>query len=1104
MLTILKQRWLWMLGLAWAILWPLLTPVWAQEPHIQFEHLSLEQGLSHSTVYSIVQDQRGFLWFGTQSGLNRYDGYKLKVFQHDAKNPFSISNDNAGNLFIDHEGILWIGTWGGGLNRFDPQTERATNYMPKPQDSSSLSSDRVQTVFEDRQHTLWIGTGNGGLNKFDRQTQKFTRYQNDPAEPSSLSHDRVWSIVQDKAGSLWVGTSEGLNKFDPKTETFRRYLPTPAGLSNAIIRNLLLDKQGLLWVGTDDGLNKFNPQTEKFTVYKNQPNDPTSISDNVINDLLEDSSGNFWVGTGRGGLNLLNRQTGEFTRYQNDSQDNRSLSYDDIRSIYEDSSGVLWLATRGGGVNKLLPNLRQFRYFTQTTVQTNTLSSNDVRAIYVAEDQTIWLGTKGGGLNKYEPASRHFTVYKNNPNEPQSLSHDDVYAIAAGEKGVLWLGTAGGGLNKFDPQTAKFKVYKNNPKSPKSLSSNDLYTLYPDPLHPNYLWLGTKGGGLSRFDSTTEQFTNYQFDPTDAASLSGNDVFALLRDSQGRLWVGTYGGGLNYFDEKAEQFVRYQNQPDRLTSLTSNDIYAIYEDEQKKLWVATSDGLEQFDPKTNEFHHYTEAEGLPSSVVYSILPDKLGNLWLSTSRAITRFNPKNKSFMTFDTSDGLESINYNDKAAYISRQGELFFGGINGLLVFKPAKLKFAPNPPRTVLTGLNLPHTNLNELKEITLSAEDKTLALEFAALDYANPARNQYRSMLEGFDKDWVNNPHRFATYTNLDPQTYTFRVKSANNAGLWDQKGLTIKVIVLPPFWETWWFRILSALSLMVFVFVAYRGRVRRMKLNAQRLENLVQQRTLELSNVNQNLKTLNTRLQDELSIARETQQSLLLPPKPNWPDITVCCFSTSAFEVGGDFYVYHQNQAAQHNHYALAVGDVSGKGMPAALLMAVSVTAIQTLMMQDLTPKQLLAQLDTAIRPYTYPRRQNCALCYVEITVQAVGRQVRVVNAGCITPIVRQKNSPMQWLEVSGLPIGTLLSNVKAYPEVTLQLEQGDLIILCSDGLIEAMTVDKIMFGFERMEQAVNQAPTHSAEAMSNFLQAEIAHFVGQAEPNDDLTLVVIQL
>lgn len=1078
----------------------------AQQPAIRFEQISLEEGLSDGTVYSIVQDQTGFMWFGTQTGLNKYNGYDITVFRHTPSDENSVANDNAGNLFRDSQGIIWIGTWGSGMDRLDPRTEQFTHYPGQPDNPAGLSDDRVQTIYEDSAGRLWIGTAGGGLNLLDRQTQTFTRYQPDPTDPHSISHERIWRIVEDPSGLLWVATSEGLNLFDPQQERFTVYKhdpDDPDSLIHSLVRTLYVDKAGVLWVGTEEGLDRFNRETETFTHFTHDPNDPTSLPDNTINALLEDQHGNFWVGTSRGGLNRMDRQTGTFDRYLNDPDNPYSLSYNDVRWVFEDRSGVMWVATRGGGVNKFNWTAGQFTYLTYDPDDPDSLSSNDVRAIYRDQEGLLWIGTKGGGLNKFDGSS--FTHYQE---ETDGLTSDDVYAIhEARNDGALWLGMSGGGLIRFEPETEAITAYLPDPNDPYSLSHEDVNSIYED--QAGFLWIGTKGGGLNRFDPRSETFTRYQHDPDDPTSLGNNDVYGIYQDRSGTLWVCTYGGGLNRLDPDSQSFTRYQYDPDDPTSLSSNDIYTVHQDQFGVLWVGTANGGLNKMGEDGGFTRYTQQDGLYSDVVYGILEDQLGNLWLSTSRGLSRFEPSSTNFINYDISEGLEYMGYNIGAYYQSRDGEIFFGGINGLVQFIPAQVRNNPHPPPVVITGFNHPHGPSNfdrpiwQLEEIELSyedeVEDETFSFEFAALDYTDPTKNQYAYQMEGFNKNWIEAGNiRFASYTNLSPGSYTFRVRGANNAGVWNEEGASIRVVVTPPFWRTWWFQITAVLLGVGVVYSGYKFRIRQMERQRERLQALVQERTVELSEANRHLQSLTARLQSELSLAREIQQSLLPPPRPDWPELDIYCYSIPAQEVGGDFYAYHS--FAESDHFGVAVGDATGKGMPAALVMAVSLASFQSTVEQRLPPSRLVAALDRAIVPYIRKEYQNCAFCYIELQ----GATLKVANAGGIQPAIRRRDRTVEWIDEGGPPLGIGLGAEEGYSETTVSLQPGDMLILLSDGVVEAMTTGREMFGFERLTETIAAGPTDGAETMVTHLRTTVSDFLAGAEPHDDLTIVVLRM
>jgi ligand-binding sensor domain-containing protein/serine phosphatase RsbU (regulator of sigma subunit) len=1115
------NRLTWIILLCLALL-GLPHPTLAQEPQLRFDYITVEDGLSNGTIFSMVQDQIGFMWFGTQSGLNKYDGYNITIFKHDPQNPNSLSNDNAGNLFIDRDGIIWIGTWGGGLNRLDPRTEQFTHYLHNPADPASLSSDRVQTIFEDQSGNLWIGTAGGGLNKFDRNTETFTAYAHNPAESNSLSNDRVWRIAESSDGTLWVATSDGLNKFNPRAETFTRYFHNPANpnsLTDNLVRTVFVDQMGLLWIGTETGLDLFDSTTETFTHFRHSSANPASLSDDIINTIYQDSESNIWIGTSRGGLNRFNRSTQSFTRYTNNPYNAKSLSHNDVRWILEDQSGMLWIATRGGGLNKAAPALSRFRY---VGYNPNTpglsLNNGDIRAIYEDDNYNLWVGTKGGGLNKYDPHTGTFSFYQHAPDTPNSLSENDIYAIHQDNQGILWLGLSGGGLNRFDPATGAVTRYQHNPNNPNSLSNNDINTIYEDAS--GNLWIGTKGGGLNEFGPTTGQFTRYSHNSADPTSLGSDDVYAMHQAENGALWISTYGGGLNLFDPATKQFTRYLYDAANPTSLSNNDVYTILPGDDDRLWIGTANGgLNLFTPDNNQFTRFTPTDGLPSQVIYGILADQYGNLWLSTGKGLAKFNPDTGQFISYDTSDGLENIGYNAGAYYHSRRGEMFFGGINGLVRFYPDKIKENTQPPPVVITGFSQPDKKLSHIlsrqndRPIELSFRDDVITFEFTALDYTNPSKNQYAYKMEGFDKDWVMaGNRRFATYTNLDPGSYTFWVKAANNTGIWNETGASIAIIITPPFWETWWFRVGGVALAGIFALTAYKLRVRNIKAQRERLRVQVIERTAELTQVNQNLQRVTDRLQQELTMAHQIEQDLLQMPRPDWPELDVFCYTTFAREVGGDFYVYHAFQAANklssvNSKYALAMGDASGKGMPAALVMAVSLASFQAAIDQELSPTQLLAHLDQAIIPYTHTSGQNCTFCYVELIPAPNDENwcINVVNAGCPYPLIRRRDGTVEWIEIGGFPLGIGLGAKEGYLQTDRILYPGDFIILTSDGVIEAMNSNRELFGFDRLAQSAANAPTASnAEAMVAHLKKQVDAFTGPVEAHDDLTIVVLQV
>jgi len=883
--------------------------VHAQQHNIRFHRISIEDGLSQSDVYCIFQDSRGFMWFGTQDGLNRYDGYNFKVYKNDPENPHSMSNNYVYSIYEDRSGTLWVGTEGG-LNKFDRDKDQFIHYQTDPNDSHSLSHDHVKTIIEDQSGILWIGT-DGGLNRLvpgakEGSPPSFIRYQTDANNPRSLSNNRVMSIYEDRSGVLWIGTEDGLNKHVPGTKegsppTFIRYQTDPNdphSLSNNYVYSIYENRSGTLWVGTDGGLNRLIPGVKEgspptFIRYQTDTNDPKSLSHNKVMSIYEDQSGVLWIGTYGGGLNKLVPGAKEgspptFIRYQNNLNDPHSLSNNRVMSIHEDQSRVLWIGT-DIGLNKYDQEMKQFNLYQTKPNDRQSLSNNFVRPIYEDHAGVFWIGTYGGGLNKLVPRAKEgfspaFIHYKNDPNNPDSLSNNLVRSICEDKSGVLWIGTEGG-LNKLVPGAKEgspptFIHYLTDADGPHSISHNFVYSIYED--RSGTLWIGTEGG-LNKLvpgakEGSSPTFMHYLADANDPHSISHSFVYLIYEDRSGILWIGTYGGGLNKLVPSENEgspptFIHYENNPNNPNSLSSNIVLSIHEDKSGVLWIGTGGGLNKLVPSESEssppiFIRYREKDGLPNNKIYGILEDEHGNLWLSHNKGISRFNPRTETFRNYNVEDGLQSNEFNGGSYYKNQSGEMFFGGINGFNSFHPDKIRENSYVPPVVITdfqifnksisigeragGRLILEKSITETEEIELSHKDRVVSFEFAALHYASPDKNEYAYMMEGFEKNWnYAENRRFATYTNLPPGEYIFRVKGSNNDGVWNEEGTSLKITVNPPFWQTWWFRGFGIMVVLLSIVTAYQVRTRAIRERGKQLEERVEKRTIELGTVNREL-------------------------------------------------------------------------------------------------------------------------------------------------------------------------------------------------------------------------------------------------------------
>jgi signal transduction histidine kinase/ligand-binding sensor domain-containing protein len=825
----------------------------------RFDRISTADGLSDQVVYDILQDRRGFIWFATRNGLTRYDGHRFTIYQNDPGDPTSLSSDLVITLYLTRNGDLWIGTLGG-LDSFDPTTGIFTHHPPH---------QPVLAIHEDEAGILWVGTPTGltHLDPADPEPSAFV-YGTSLDDPDRLSGTIVNTIMQDRAGAVWLGTgprgfseaAAGLDRYDPATGTFAHYRHDPgdpASLGGGDIRALTQDHQGVLWVGTDGGLNRLDPSSGTFTRYRHDPDDPFSLVNDQVLAILEDSAGRLWVGTSAG-LDQFDRSQDRFVHFRHDPEDPHSLSGDLVLSIFEDRSGVVWIGTTAGA-SRYDETASQFYIYQNRPDSPYRLSDNVVLAVLEDRDGRLWVGTETGGLSRLDRDAGTATIFRHDPADPASLSSDGVTALHEDRAGNLWVGTGNHWLERFDPQTETFDHFW-------YASAGEPNVIVED--RAGYLWIGTPNG-LYRLHPATNTSTHYR--ATMEPALSMNLVTALHELQDGKLLVGTEGGGVSIWDPQALQFDYLRQDPADPGSLAHDVVYALHEDPAKGLiWIGTWRGLDRFEIATGIATHYTEKDGLAGNAVLSIVVDSAGFLWLTTNRGLSRFDPRTGTFRNYDARDGLPAGRFVVTAHFQGRDGEILLGSTDGLLAFHPDRLPDNPYPPPIAITTLSLfnevVRRDLPPGEQIELSYEQNFLSFEFAALDYAAPAKNQYAYRLEGVDPDWVYAGTRWrADYPNLAPGDYLFRVKGSNNAGVWNEEGTAVQITVTPPPWGTWWFRGIALMLLVVAVFVAYRLRVRNFRSRSRELERQVTERTAELSQAN-------LLLEGEMAERKRTQEAL----------------------------------------------------------------------------------------------------------------------------------------------------------------------------------------------------------------------------------------
>jgi PAS domain S-box-containing protein len=868
---------------------------------IRFEHLTIEDGLSQNAGLAIFQDSKGYLWIGTQDGLNRYDGYTFKIYKHDSDDPASISHNSILAIEEDKDGYLWIGTWGGGLNRFDPAAETFIPYHFDPREPASLSNDTVTAITQDSSGVLWVGTL-GGLDRYNPLTDRFDHFKNDPNDPESLSSNAISAIFEDSHRQLWVGTGavgvegSGLNSFDPETGKAVRYQHdefVSQSLSSNNIAAIYESFDGTFWIATGGfslpggGLNQFNPRTGTSERFIHNPAVADSLSTNELMTLRSDSNSGLWIGTWSAGLDYMEfSRPGHFEHYKNDRFFPDSLSGDEVWSLFKDRSGILWIGTSHSGINKLSANSGQFSLYRNIPSNPYSLSTNAIGAFSEDNYGNIWIATWGAGLDRLDLHSGRFTHYRHDPMNPESLSDDLFMDVYADDYGMVWAGTLGKGLDYLHPMTRRVIHYVHDPEDPASIADDNIAAIIPD--RKGGLWIGTFGG-LSHFDGKKKTFTNYRNDPANSASLTENKVVSLYLDpKRSILWIGTWGGGLNQLDLKdplhadpqRATFIDYRHNPDDPSSLSEDSVWAIHQTSNGLLWLGTQLGLNRFDPATGMFDRYTEKDGLPNNVVLGVLEDLFGKLWLTTNNGLAQFDPEAETFITYDISDGLQSNEFNSNAYYRARSGLIFVGGINGFNLFNPVDIKPNPFAPRVAVTGFqvfNQPlKVDLSGHEPIQLSYKQDFISFEFAAFDFQAPQKNQYAYKLEGFDKDWIQaGNRRYANYTNLPGGQYIFRVKASNSDGVWNETGMAIPISITPPIWQTWWFNGSLIILLAALVAGGFRLRLNTVREQNILLETQIAERTSELRETNSLLeKEIEQRKRAEAALSKRAASELKL--------------------------------------------------------------------------------------------------------------------------------------------------------------------------------------------------------------------------------------
>jgi len=1127
---------------------------------IKFTHLTIEDGLSQSSIFCMIQDSKGFMWFGTEDGLNKYDGNKFTVYKHDPNDPNSISNSTIHGIYEDKRGAIWLGTYGGGLSRFNRNTEKFTQYTFNKNDTNSLRSSVVFTACEDDNGSLWVGSSWGhGIARLIRDpineaSDKFKNYRFVSEDNTALIPGRVRAMCKGKSGFLWIGTQRGglikMNAGENPNSApfFTQYLHDPnisTSLSDNIVLSVYEDKAGVLWIGTwGGGLNKLIPGTEddpspEFVHYIHDPNNPKSISNNDVISITEDNNGMLWVAT-RNGLNRLNRNTGEFTRYLHDKRDENSISHNGIGPVLQDTYGTLWIGTHGNGLNKYDKTTQKFTHYKNFPQIENSLSSNIISSFFIEKNGLLWIGTNNG-LNSFDRKRGEFTLYQHDPTDNNSLPSNKISSISIEDNGIIWIGTAAEGICKFDRNTEAYTRYKREPDCINCLSGNRVKALYEDDY--GALWIATNKG-LDKLDKETGVITNYRSDPNNEFSILFGILKAIYEDSHGKLWILMASHGINMFDRDTEKFIHYKHDPNNKHSISNNKVRSVYEDVDGFLWFSTlGGGLNKFDRTTEQFTHYRMKDGLPSDVIYGLLGDENGNIWMSTNNGISKFNIESQTFKNYDVSDGTQSNEFSTGAYYKGYDGEMFFGGINGFNVFYPDSIEYNTVIPDIVITGFQIFNKEVGIVNEsqkdtadfflnkhieqtdtIVLSYKHSVFSFEFAALHFAMAERNEYAYMMEGFDAGWnYIGTRRYATYTNLDPGKYLFKVKGSNTDGIWNEKGKSIRLIITPPFWQTWWFKLSTVLFIIAGIFSYIKIRERSLKRQKKMLEEKVVIRTKQLIEQKEIVEEKNRDITDSIQYASNIQRAIL--PKDEELDSAIpnhFVFFKPRDIVSGDFYWFTEKR----NLIFIGACDCTGHGVPGAFLSMIGNDLLNQIIIENNVdePGKILTYLNQGIKAvFTRKDEEQRARDGMDIALAVFDKELRTVQfAGAQNPLllIRAENSSAKEvgekiMSANGYSLNAITGDRTSiggrtefdyqFTNHRVELEKNDSIYLFSDGYADQFGGNKgKKFSTRRFKELLLQVQHLDMPEQKEMINKTNFEWMEREEQIDDILVIGIKV
>jgi signal transduction histidine kinase/ligand-binding sensor domain-containing protein/DNA-binding response OmpR family regulator len=812
---------------------PCAFPGNAAAQSIKFTAITSRDGLSSNTINGILKDDDGYMWFATPEGVDRYNGRDIKGYGFNTGTPATVQAKEATSLYKDRSGRIWVGTTGGGLYYYDKSLDQFSRYTWLNR-QGIVGDQYIRDICGDNQGKLWLGTIDG-VTILDLATKTTSRFLPKKKRDGQQLPETIFCLFNDHANRIWIGTSNGLHLFDTSTGGFQTFAHSNSDKNSIIsdrVNAVTQSADGRIWIATFDGLSCLSADLKTFKNFKYSATDTETLSGNLVYSVAIADNDQLWIGT-EGGLDIMDMHTGGITRFKHDDREAFSINSKSIRCLYLDKCGIYWLGTYEGGINKYDKNLTLFNLKQNNGYDPKSLSNPVVTSFVESANGEIYVGTDGGGLNLFNIKTRLFTHLDIKPKEKINSAGVPILCMALDSREQLWIGTFQNGIFIYNTHTGSYKQLKAG-NGIKDISSNEIFSLKQD--SKGNMWVGTNGNGLNKYNPATQTFQKYEgnFGSLNQKSLPLNGYIRTIEeDREGNLWIGSVGTGIAVLNPKTQKFraLNFAN-----TGMAIDRVFSLLEDHLGNMWIGTSgDGLFCYDKATNKISLYSQRNGLSNGVIHKILEDSHGNIWVSTNKGISSFNSRQKKFTNYSKFNGLQDAAFSDGAGLKYSNGTLFFGGGEGLNYINPlTDLKSNKNPPPVFLTGLQVDNKMVNAGKNEPINDDiavtkvielhyKQDFSISYNAINYTIPQHNSYAYKLAGFNTDWKYvGQGTTAYFTNLNPGDYTFMVKAANNNGVWGDKVTQVRMVILAPFWMTWYaYLAYIAMALCTLLFIRHLG-------------------------------------------------------------------------------------------------------------------------------------------------------------------------------------------------------------------------------------------------------------------------------------------